>query len=172
MKEGRSMKLETVNKNREIETDYLKIHGNCMEFKNTVIQLNNISLLSTEDLSPISFPTVALIAAAAGLVLLLTEISALLWLALACFVGSGASIYIWYKENKRLGEMKRLLIITNSGNHFNIVFQDKPFLERVVKVLKEVVANPGHLSDITINVKENTFSGGSSVIKDFQEVHY
>lgn len=166
------MQLETVNKNREIETDYLKIHGNCMEFKNTVIQLNNISLLSTEEIALPAFPTVALVAALAGLVLLFLEISSLVWVGLACLVGSVASIYLWYKEIKRLASMKRLLIITNSGNHFNIVFQDKPFLDRVVQVLKEVIANPGHLSDITINIKENEFGEGSSVIQDFKEIHY
>lgn len=166
------MKLEASNKNREIETDYLKIHGNCMEFKNTVIQLNNISLLSSEDLSPVAFPTAALVAAIAGLVLMMLEISALLWVGLVCFAVAGAYLYFWYRENQRLGEMKRLLIITNSGNHFNIVFHDKPFLEEVVKVLKEVIANPGHLSDITINVKDNKFADGASVIQDFNEVHY
>lgn len=166
------MKLEASNKNREIETDYLKIHGNCMEFKNTVIQLNNISLLSSEDLSPVAFPTAALVAAIAGLVLMMLEISALLWVGLVCFAVAGAYLYFWYRENQRLGEMKRLQLITNSGNHFNIVFHDKPFLEEVVNVLKEVIANPGHLSDININIKDNMFAPGASVIQDFKETHY
>lgn len=166
------MQLETVNKNREIETDYLKIHGNCMEFKNTVIQLNNISLLSTEEVSLPAFPTAALVAALAGIVLMILEISALFWVGFACLASAGILTYLWVKENQRLASMKKLLIITNSGNHFNIVFQDKPFLDRVVQVLKEVIANPEHLSDITINIKENEFGEGSSVIQDFKEIHY
>lgn len=42
----------SASNNREIDTDSLKIYGNCLEFKDTVIQLSNVSLVAN------SLPTV------------------------------------------------------------------------------------------------------------------
>lgn len=42
---------------RSIETPFLRIRGNCLEIQNTTIQLNNISLFSTADVTPAKFPT-------------------------------------------------------------------------------------------------------------------
>ena len=163
------MIIDAMNTHREIETESLKIHGNCMEFNDTVIQLNNISLLSTQDVTPTKLPTWVLIVALAGLAVMLLRVSELLWLGLIMVLIAGVFLYLWYKEAQRLKELKRLVIITNSCNSFTIVFQDRPFLEKVIQVLKEVIAKPGHLSDVTINVKNNNFTGDSSVIPNFQE---
>lgn len=57
--------------NRVLETDYIKIHGNCLEIENTVLQLKNISLFSTVDIDPHPFPM--------GILLLIIAAIACLW---------------------------------------------------------------------------------------------
>ena len=42
--------------NREIHVGALKIHGNSIEFGDTVVQLSNVSLVSTEDVEHSAFP--------------------------------------------------------------------------------------------------------------------
>ena len=166
------MKLDLTSNNREIKTEILKIHGNCMEFNDIVIQLSNISLISTEDIAPAKFPMGALGLVFLGLVMLFLKLTPIILLGLAFSAVGGFLIYKWYSESEKTKELKKLLLATNSGNVFTIVFEDQPFLEKVLQVLKEIISNPGHMSDITINVKENTFTGDASVVHDFQEVHF
>lgn len=72
----------------------------------------------------------------------------------------------WYVSVERVKELKRLTIITNSGNAFPIVFNDEDFLDEVVAVMTDIIRDPAHAQDITINIKECTFSDDSSVIKN------
>lgn len=72
-----------------------------MEFKDTVIQLSNISLFSTTDISAAPFPALS---------------------------------------------------------------NDKAFLSKVVDVLTYIVRNPETAGEISINVKDCTFSGNSHVV--------
>lgn len=59
--------------------------------------------------------------------------------------------------------MKRLTIVKNSGNVFPIVFDDQAFLTRVVTIMTDIIRDPAHARDITINVKECTFSDDASI---------
>lgn len=129
-----------------------------MEFKNTIIQLSNVSLISSENLSLALFPIWAVVLIVLGLSTLFTRISGLILFGIILIVCGGAAIYSWYKQNERTKQLERLLITTNSGHTFTITFNDRPFLSRVVETLREIVANPEHLSDVTINVKDNTLN--------------
>lgn len=177
------MQLNNTKESREIKTEYLKIHGNCMEFKDTIIQLSNVSLISSEKLSLTSFPIWAAVLIALGLSALLTRIGGLAKFGIILIICGGFGVYYWYKQNERAQQLERLLITTNSGHTFAIIFNNRAFLSKVAETLKEIVANPGHLSDITVNVKNNTLnyndesvnivgnkiSGGSSAIRDYQK---
>ena len=57
--------------NREIHVGALKIHGNSIEFGDTVVQLSNVSLVSTEDVEHSAFPIWGLLGVLAGIVLLI-----------------------------------------------------------------------------------------------------
>ena len=159
----------TSRKNREIQTEYLKVHGNCMEFGETVIQLSNISLLSIENIAPTAFPIWGALVALVGLLLLSLKATMAVVLGLILIVGGAASIYLWYNQRKKDEQRKKLVIAPNSGHIFTIVFDDQAFLEKVIGVLKDVIA--GHWGDVIVNIKDNTFSGNASAIHDYAEVN-
>lgn len=165
------MKLNTGSNNREIATEYLKIHGNCMEFKDTILQLSNISLISTTNIDPEKFPLWSLALVFFGLLMILFTQGGLVLLGLFLACCGGAVIYFWYTQTQKTKMLKRLTIVTNSGNFFSIVFNNQAFLDKVVHVLNEIISNPGHLSDVSISIKDNTFTGGSSAIHDYTELH-
>ena len=145
---------------KNIETEYLKISGNCMEFKDTVIQLSNISLFSTTDISAAPFPALSIVVILIGLALFNVSVIA----ALLVLAAGVVWIYLWHSSVEKAREMKRLTIVTNSGNAFPIVFNDKAFLSQVVNLLTDIIRNPETAGEININVKDCTFSGNSHVV--------
>lgn len=155
---------------REIETEFLKIHGNCMEFRNTIIQLSNVSLISSEEIASPKFPTWTILAIIAGLAMFAFSSTMMTVLGIAVIAYAGIIIYQWHSRTEETKEIKKLLIMTNSGNRFTIVFNNRAFLEHVIQVLTEVIANPDHTSDVTINIKDNTFSDSASAIQSFEEI--
>lgn len=143
-----------------IETPFLKIRKNCLEIQNTVIQLSNISLLSTKDVTPPKFPVFSIILILAGLVLL-GDFTPFALVALVVGVGWICMWAAWLYDLKKL---KRLTIITNSGNVFPIVFENKEFLDKVATILTDIIRDPTHDRSITINVKGCTFTDDSHVL--------
>ncbi len=159
------------SKNREISTDSLKIHGNCMEFENTIIQLSSISLVSNNSIVPTKFPNWSIVAVLVGLLLLATKSGPMILIGLIVAAVGGFAIYSWYQQVEREKKLKKLLIITNSGQIFSILFENGKFLDTVICVLKEIIANPGHLSDVNFNIKGNTFTQGAAIFHDYTEVN-
>lgn len=150
---------------KSIDTDFLKIRGNCLEIQNITIQLSNISLLSTTDITPNRFPMLSIALILVGLIFLqLASIPALI--VIFCSV---VWILEWYSSVEEVKRMKRLTIITNSGNVFPIVFKDQAFLTKVVTVMTDIIRDPARAHNITINVKECTFSNDSSVVENIYE---
>lgn len=149
-----------LNSPKNIETQFLRIQGNCLEFKNTAIQLSNISLFSTTDVVPERFPIISLLLILAGALLL----KALAIPALLMIAAGGFWIYIWYNRVQEAKNAKRLTIITNSGHVFPIVFSDQNFLTQVVSLMTDIIRNPEHTRNVTVNIKDCTFSDESSAI--------
>lgn len=157
------MKTE-ISAAKNIETPFLKISGNCLEIQNTTIQLSNISLLSTADVTPAKFPVWSVALILIGIVLLeYFPVPAVLVTAVG-----GIWIYVWYSSVQEAKQMKRLTIVTNSGNAFPIVFSDQEFLSDVVTVMTDIIRDPVHAKEITVNVKDCTFEN-SSVIDNLYE---
>lgn len=73
-------------------------------------------------------------------------------------------IFYWYSSVQKTKEMKRLTIVTNSGNVFPIVFDDQAFLSRVVAIMTDIIRDPEHARNITINVKDCTFSDDAAIV--------
>lgn len=133
--------------------------------KNTTIQLSNISLFSTADITPEKFPMPSIALILLGIILL----KPLIIPALIAIILGGIWIYFWYSSVQKTKEMKRLTIITNSGNVFPIVFEDQAFLSEVVTIMTDIIRDPAHARNITINVKECRFSDEASVIGNMYE---
>lgn len=158
---------------RTIETKYLKIHGNCLELDDTSIQLSNVSLFSTFDIASDPFPILSIV------LLLLGVLAWRLNTALAVIIiaASGIWIFVWYSKTQKAKEMKQLLIATNSGTIFSIVFHDQMFLNQVVRVLNAIISDRVISRSLTIDVegnvfldvKGNTFRDSASVIRQMTE---
>lgn len=150
---------------KSIDTPFLRIRENCLELQNTTIQLSNISLFSTADITPEKFPMLSIALILVGIILL----KPLVVPALIAIIVGGVWIYYWYSSVQKAKEMKRLTIITNSGNVFPIVFEDQAFLAKVVTIMTDIIRDPAHARNITINVKECTFSNDASVVGNIYE---
>ncbi len=148
--------------NREIHVGALKIHGNSMEFGDTVVQLSSVSLVSTENVEHNAFPIWSLLLVLAGIALF----SVSFWIGILCVLGGGVVLYAWYKEVQRAKASKRLVIVTNAGKCFPIVFQDKDFLKEVLETLKELIANPKEQSDAIFNISTGKMEIKKAVFKD------
>ena len=163
-----------LNDKKNIETPVLRVNGNYLELPNIIIQLSNISVLSTTNITPEKFPIFSIFLIIIGLTFMesftafsfIALLSGILW------------IFYWYISVEKVKDLKRLTIITNSGNIFPIVFNDEEFLNKVVVVITHIISHPPNvkIQDIinntkkcTISVKECTFSDESSVIKNMYE---
>ncbi|WP_297983327.1 DUF6232 family protein [uncultured Oscillibacter sp.] len=159
-KERKSIMKTDLNTSKNIDTPFLRIRGNCLEIKNTTIQLSNISLFSTADIAPAKFPIFSIVLILVGLLLLGKSVVP----ALIAIAFGGGWIFYWYSSVQKTKEMKRLTIVTNSGNVFPIVFDDQAFLSRVVTIMTDIIRDPERARNITINVKECTFSDDATVV--------
>ena len=150
---------------KSIDTPFLRIRENCLELQNTTIQLSNISLFSTADITPEKFPMLSAALILVGIILL----KPLVVPALIAIIVGGVWIYYWYSSVQKAKEMKRLTIITNSGNVFPILLEDQAFRTKVVTIMTDIIRDPAHARNITINVKECTFSDDASVVGNIYE---
>ena len=157
--------------NREINTDSLKIYGNCLEFKDTVIQLSNISLVTNNPLTHPNFPLWTIAALLLGFACLFVDAGAVKFLGVVLFCVGGFFIYIWDQQVERDKQLKKLVIATNSGQIFSILFKQGEFLDAVIDTLKEIIAHPGHHSDVIINIKDNIIGPGGSAIDTVNEIN-
>lgn len=148
---------------KNIETPSLRVRGNCLEFQNTSIQLSNISLFSTSNISPEAFPMYSILVILAGVLLSAYK---MFWLSIPIFIGGAYWIYRWYSSVAESKRMKRLTIVTNSGDIFPIVFYNQKFLDEVVTVIRAIVQEPNAERNVTINIKECSFSNEASVINN------
>lgn len=144
------------NLKREINVGSVRVHGNCMEFGNTAIQLSNISSLSTSKVkrSPIG-----------GVIILLVGFASLLihWLLGAAIILLG--VFVFFAELHNADYI--LSISTNAGGNFSIVFGSDHFLKEVHDILIEIIANPEKENDATINISSQKIEIKRVEFKDY-----
>ena len=136
---------------KTIETDFLNVKGNLISWQDTIIQISNITLISTSiDKQP--FPWLSI-------VFLLGSFA---FMNVSSVVGYGlliiaiAMIALWYKKSQKLKSQKKLNFMLNSGGIFTLVFHDKKFLDEVLEVLTEILTTSSRKEYYTINNKNNT----------------
>lgn len=145
-----------------IDTDYLKIYGNVLEWGNTLIQISNIARISNIPLTDTPFPRWTVV----FLLLGMGSLDFSLVLGLILLAIPTISIVLWNMENKKRRKHTSLNIYLNSGRILSILFADKSFLEEVLIVMKKLIADPSvKSSEIIINIKDNVLSGDSSIIR-------
>lgn len=141
------------NDTNVIDTEILKVTGNLISWKNTILQIINISMISTTDITKQPFPLWSLLLALIGIIAFsLNPFIAILLLAV-----SVGWIYLWYKKRSESKKHKRLNIVLNSGSVFSLVFEDQEFLDKVISVLTEILSAQKTDSNITFNIKNSTY---------------
>lgn len=152
-----------MKKEKSIVTSQLLIVGNIMAWKDSVLQLSNVSSVSTVALEPLPFPSWALLALLAGLAMFIFS-----WVPATIFIVIGmVSILCWYFKNEDLKEQKNLIILMNSGITFSFLFNNQEFLDKVFGVLSSIIAEGGKEErHVEININNSTISGNAKVLND------
>lgn len=146
-----------------IDTPGILIKGNIMCWEGTMIQLSNVSCISTSSLMQMVFPINSIILFIIGLL-------ASMFSLIVCivFLGLGvACIYKWYKTNEERKKRRILNIVMNSGNSLKFVINNKEFLNKVLKVLEQIIIDGGvGKQNVAINIQGCEFSGNAKVLND------
>ena len=151
---------------REINVGSVRVHGNCMEFGNTAVQLSNISSLSTSEVKT---------SLLGGVIILLIGFALLFvhWLLGGVFILAGVFVLFALLENNveyilsDVYKRQILSISTNAGGNFSIVFESDYFLRKVYDVLIEIIANPEKENDANINITSQKIEVKKVEFKDY-----
>lgn len=160
------MKKEIGRENSQqmvIDTPQLFLKGNIMCWDGMMIQLSNVSCISTMPLAQAAFPLPAIVIILLGLFAF--KYSAVAALVLIC--GGGFWIYSWYRTNVERKKNTILNIVLNSGNQLQIIINNKDFLNKVLKVLEHIIIDGGvGNKKVAINIEGCQITGNASVLND------
>lgn len=151
------------SKQMTIETPQLLIKGNIMSWQGTMIQLSNVSCISTRPLTQMPFPAFSIALLLIGLLLFKYNIT----VSIFSFGIGVAWIYKWYKTNEERKEDTILDVIMNSGDNIQFVFYNRLFLDKVLDVLERIIIEGGvGKNHVAINIKKCNFAGDAKVLND------
>lgn len=151
------------NNVKTIITSEMVIRGNIMTWSGTMLQLSNISCISTSPMAQRAFPVFAIV-----LILVAFLLFSLNWfVAVLLLAGGGGWIYFWYTLNEKIKQTSYLNLLMNSGTTLQILFSDPFFLEKVLTVLENIIEN-GYISDssITISISGCKIDGNAKILNN------
>lgn len=158
------MKVNTKSEN-SIETTQLLIKGNIICWSGSMIQLSNVSYISTSPIGALEFPSLLGLLIIAGFIcLFIHPFAGLPLLAIGFFLS-----YRWGIKNKERQEKTYLSIVTNSGDNFKIIIGDRKFLDKILKVLEQIIIEGGvGDQNVSINILGCNISGNANVLNDLK----
>lgn len=163
------MNFETNDKQKTIETDYLNVRGNLISWNNTILQISNISMITTNEFEKKPIPIYPFLLFIVGLL----TFQFLASLSIVCIVSASLWGYFYYSNAKKIAELKILSFKLNSGETFGIVFNNQTFLNKVISVLTKILSQEIKSSNITFDIKnnnyafkDNTFNDSSSAVNN------
>jgi len=152
-------------KDKSIQTSKLLIKGNIICWEGTMIQLSNVSCVSTTPLESLDFPKLSLFCILVGLMVFKQSA----FLGFVLLMAGGAWIYYWYYINEKRKLDTVLNIVMNSGNNLRFLVQDKNFLDKILQVLEKIIIDGGvGEKNVSINIHECEISGNASVLNDLR----
>lgn len=126
--------LNSNQKEKKIKTTNLSITGNLLRWEDVVIQISNISIISSSDFQKTPFSIWNILLLIAGVAFL-----PIIWyVGLLCLAFGAFLIWAWYTETERTKNYKYLNIQLNSGRLFSLLFEDKTFLTQVLNVFATI----------------------------------
>lgn len=153
------------NNRKSVETPEIVIKGNIMTWKNTMLQLSNVSSISTAQDIP-TFPGASIALIVLGFLLFnnfkYVEILQAVGIILIIFGIVPIVVYAM-----AVSDHKYYLSVTmNSGICYNLVVKDKKFLKKMLDVLEQIIIDGGVGNrNYTINIQNSTL-GDLSVMNN------
>lgn len=146
-----------------IDTPRLLVKGNIMCWDGTMIQLSNVSCISTKPLVQIAFPLFSLVFLLMGLL----SLGYNLIVGIILLGVGGIWIYYWYKTNEERKKNTILNIVMNSGNSIQFVINNRNFLDKVLRVLEQIIIDGGvGKQNVSINIQGCQITGNAKVLND------
>lgn len=147
-----------------IDTPQLFLKGNIMCWDGMMIQLSNISCISTMPLVQAAFPFISIVLILIGFLAFTYNVIVALIL-----LGAGAFwMYSWDQTNEERKRNTILNIVLNSGNQLQFIINNKDFLNKVLKVLEQIIIDGGvGKQDVSINIQGCQITGNAKVLNDF-----
>lgn len=150
-------------KEKTVQTKQLLIQGHLLRWEGVIIQISNISLITSTNLNPPRFPIWAAIAVLAGISLL----DPIWYVGLIAMAVGGYSIYSWYSEYEEVKSHKYLNILLNSGFTYSILFSNEAFLDEVMHVFANIFEDGAKANtNYYIDIKNSTISNDASVVRN------
>lgn len=158
-----SRDLISGKKEKTVQTKQLLIQGHLLRWEGVIIQISNISLITSTNLNPPVFPIWAAIAVLAGISLL----DPIWYVGLIAMAVGVYSIYSWYSEYEEVKSHKYLNILLNSGFTYSILFSNEAFLDEVMHVFANIFEDGAKSStNYYIDIKNSTISNDASVVRN------
>lgn len=155
--------MNFTEKEKCIQTNYLNITGNIMTWEGTMIQLSNVSYVTTQNMEPAKLPLWAIGTVVVGICLY----KFVLLLSIVLVLFGAIDLVVWYKENEARKKSTILTIRMNSGNSLQFLFSDRIFLQKVLSVLEKIIIDGGIGSqNISIDLSGSQFSGDARVLNN------
>lgn len=156
-----------------ITTPFLTVKGNLICWQNTIIQISNISTISKDSMNIKPFPSLSIIMALIGWILISTNNMIPIGV---CLLAIGLGWFAtWLCDIYQKSKLRKLVFVMNSGEKYTIIFDSLVFLEEVLKILTELLAFKNENANIVFNIKnnkidtmiyDNEFKDSSTVIKN------
>ncbi len=152
-------------KEKSIETSELLLKGNIMCWEGTMIQLSNISCVSTAPLDELEFPKLSILVILAGF----GVINPMPPMGLLLMLAGGVWIYTWNYFNN-LRKLDTVLSISmNSGNNLRFIISSKDFLKKILQVLEQIIIDGGvGNQNVSIDMRGCKIEGNASVLNDMK----
>ncbi len=148
-----------------IKTDQLLIRGNIICWFENMIQLSNVSYISTSQVEALEYPSYLIYVIVVGfLSLYFNKLVGFVVLIIALVLS-----YLWMLKNDERETKSYLTIATNSGDKFRIIISDRTFLYNILKVLEQIIIEGGvGERNVTISILGCNISGNADVLNNFK----
>ncbi|MBQ6205721.1 MAG: hypothetical protein IJK52_01420 [Oscillospiraceae bacterium] len=161
-------------KAKVIETENLLIRGHLLRCFNAVIQINNISLVSIENMPLPRFPSWTGILCALGVFLILLGNSnyedEIVGLGIMLLTVAAFAVIIWLAARNDVKERKYLNIRMNSGDAYYLTYRNQEFVKQVLQLLANIIeTGTTPQTNFHINMKECEIRENGSVIHVTEE---
>lgn len=161
-------------KARVIETENLLIRGHLLRCFNAVIQINNISLVSIENMPLPRFPSWIGILCALGVFLVLFGNSSyedeIIGLGVVLLMVAAFAVIIWLAARNEVKEKKYLNIRMNSGDAYYLTYRNQEFVNQVLQLLANIIeTGTTPQTNFHINMKECEIRENGAVVHVTEE---